>query len=122
MKANTRTLGDVIRDQRKLARLSLRELSAMTRVSNAYLSQVERGLHEPSLRVLTAVADALGVPLESMVPISQSETSKDGVPPFEVAVRADPWLNPEEKTALLTIYRSMIDRSDSADAPEARSQ
>ena len=40
----------------------------MSRVSNAYLSQVERGIHEPSLRVLRAVAEALDVPLETMVP------------------------------------------------------
>jgi len=34
------------------ANLSLRQLSALTEISNPYLSQVERGLHEPSIRVL----------------------------------------------------------------------
>ena len=42
-------LGGFIRAQRQMANLSLRQLSAMTKVSNPYLSQVERGLHEPSL-------------------------------------------------------------------------
>ena len=39
----------------------------MTNLSNAYLSQLERGLHEPSLRVLRALADALGMPLETLL-------------------------------------------------------
>ena len=43
--------------------MSLRELSTLTNVSNAYLSELERGLHEPSLRVLRAIASALGTPL-----------------------------------------------------------
>jgi len=45
-------LGEFIRAQRQLANLSLREMASMTSVSNAYLSQVERGLHQPSLKVL----------------------------------------------------------------------
>ena len=48
-------LGDFIKGQRKLAELSLRELAARTNVSNPYLSQIERGLHEPSVRVLKAI-------------------------------------------------------------------
>ena len=55
----TDALGDFIRAQRQLARLTLREMAAMTSVSNAYLSQVERGLHQPSLKVLHAIAEAL---------------------------------------------------------------
>ena len=60
-------LGEFIREQRQLARLSLREMARLTSISNAYLSQVERGLHEPSVRVLHAVSDALGIPLEDLV-------------------------------------------------------
>ena len=54
-------LGQFIRAQRTLANLSLREMAALTSVSNAYLSQVERGLHQPSLKVLRSIADALVV-------------------------------------------------------------
>jgi transcriptional regulator with XRE-family HTH domain len=46
--------GAFIRAQRTLANLSLRQLAELTRASNPYLSQVERGLHEPSVRVLRA--------------------------------------------------------------------
>ena len=56
------TIGSYIRAQRELSRLSVRELARMLQVSNAYLSQVERGMHEPSLRVLAAAAEALSLP------------------------------------------------------------
>src|SRR5450756_910358 len=59
-------LGTFIRAQRQMANLSLRQLSALTEVSNPYLSQVERGLHEPSVRVLRSIADALNVSAETL--------------------------------------------------------
>ena len=60
-------LGEFIRAQRQMANLSLRQLSAMTQVSNPYLSQVERGLHEPSVRVLRSIAEALNVSAETLL-------------------------------------------------------
>ena len=60
-------LGGYIRSQRQLAQLSLRELAARTNVSNAYLSQIERGLHEPSVRVITSIADALQLSAEALL-------------------------------------------------------
>src|SRR5947199_10456008 len=60
-------LGAFIRAQRQLADLSLREMAALTRISNAYLSQIERGLHQPSLTVLRAIADALGLTTEQLL-------------------------------------------------------
>ena len=61
-----RMLGGFIRAQRQMANLSLRQLSALAEVSNPYLSQVERGLHEPSVRVLRSIADALNVSAETL--------------------------------------------------------
>lgn len=60
-------LGTFIRTQRQLARLSLRELASLTSVSNAYLSQIERGLHQPSLKVLRSIADALELNTEQIL-------------------------------------------------------
>jgi transcriptional regulator with XRE-family HTH domain len=60
-------LGAFIRAQRQLADLSLREMAALTRISNAYLSQVERGLHQPSLSVLRAIAEGLGLTTEQLL-------------------------------------------------------
>ena len=53
--------------QRQLAQLSLREMATMTAVSNAYLSQVERNLHQPSLKVMQSIADALGIPTADLL-------------------------------------------------------
>jgi transcriptional regulator with XRE-family HTH domain len=60
-------LGAFIRTQRKLANLSLRQLAEMTSLSNPYLSQVERGLHQPSVRVLKLLSDALNVSAETLL-------------------------------------------------------
>jgi transcriptional regulator with XRE-family HTH domain len=110
-------LGAFIREQRKLAHLSLRELARMSRISNAYLSQVERGLHEPSLRVLNAVASVLEVPVEAMVSAHDDAFSGDTAgdhPSLELAIRLDPRLNPTQKQALLGVYRGFVLDSDSS--------
>ena len=61
------SLGDYLKDQRVAARLSLRQLADQAGVSNPYLSQIERGLHEPSVRVLRSIARALNVSAETLL-------------------------------------------------------
>jgi len=104
-------LGAFIRSQRRLANLSLREMAERTHVSNPYLSQIERGLHEPSVRVLKAIAAALNVSAETL--LSEAGLIEDddgaGTPPSsgaEKAIRADSALTDEQKRALLGVYRS----------------
>jgi transcriptional regulator with XRE-family HTH domain len=110
--AHLETLGSFIRSQRKLANLSLRELADRTRVSNPYLSQVERGLHEPSVRVLKAIAQALNVSAETLLAqagLLEDEPDADADQSgTESAIRADPDLDDEQKTALLGVYRSYV--------------
>ena len=112
-------LGAFIRAQRQLADLSLREMAALTRISNAYLSQVERGLHQPSLTVLRAIADALGLTTEQLLakagwtqagPVDAS-TGVPTDPPgnTEDIIRADPRLTDAQREALLGVYRSFIE-------------
>ena len=60
-------LGSYIRSQRKLANLSLRQLADLAKVSNPYLSQIERGLHAPSVRVLRSIAEALDLSAETLL-------------------------------------------------------
>ncbi len=60
-------LGAFIRERRKQANLSLRQLAELTSLSNPYLSQIERGLHQPSVRVLRAISDALNLSAETML-------------------------------------------------------
>lgn len=109
-----RQLGEYIRLQRQMADLSLRGMAELTKVSNAYLSQVERGLHQPSLRVLQAIAEALGIPADTLlaqagVVHGASEPGAEGRSGTEEAISSDPALTPEEREALLRIYRSFVD-------------
>ena len=106
-------LGTFIRTQRQLADLSLRQLSTLTRVSNPYLSQVERGLHEPSLHVLRSIADALDVSTETLLQyaglISREDDEDDeDDEATERAIRADRRLTIQQRTALLNVYRSYL--------------
>jgi transcriptional regulator with XRE-family HTH domain len=108
-RAQVDALGSVIRTQRQLAKLSLRDLAALTDVSNAYLSQIERGMHEPSVRVLRAIAEALGLPPDQLLRqagLLDSDPSADDTPSTEAAIRADPNLSDAQKEALLSVYRS----------------
>ena len=114
-------LGRFIHAQRKLAKLSLRELAAMSDLSNAYLSQLERGLHQPSMRVITQLARALGVPPETL--LRQAGLLDEAAPPSgeapgaatpeggsaEAAIRNDPSLTDAQREALLAVYRSFSD-------------
>ena len=106
-------MGAYIRSQRELANLSLRELSRMSQVSNAYLSQVERGLHEPSLRVMSAVADALSVPLQDLLSRTQEGSDQPGRESargvdVEAAIRAERRLSHSQQEALIAVYRSYL--------------
>ena len=107
------SLGALIRAQRELANMSLRQLSSLAEVSNAYISQIERGLHEPSVRVLKNVGAALGIPPETLLShlgldSDDAATDTTAAPQVstEEAILADPHLSQDEKRALLTVYRS----------------
>ena len=118
--AQREALGAFIREQRKRANLSLRQLAELTILSNPYLSQVERGLHQPSVRVLKAISGALNVSAETllaqaglidaMVPSEarDDEAAERTIPGTEEAIVADPRLGDEQKAALIAVYRSML--------------
>lgn len=110
-------LGSFLRSQRRLANLTLRQMAERTKVSNAYLSQIERGLHVPSVRVLRSIARALDLSAEAMLaqaglmadePASGQTEGSQGAQTTEAAIRADAKLNEDQKGALLTVYRSYL--------------
>jgi transcriptional regulator with XRE-family HTH domain len=110
-KAQLEMLGGLLRAQRIAADLSLRELAERTKVSNAYLSQLERGLHEPSLSVLRAISSALGVPLGPLltrVGMLESGGEEPALRETEAAILRDPELTEPQRTALLSVYRSFM--------------
>jgi transcriptional regulator with XRE-family HTH domain len=107
-------LGPYIRTQRHLADLSLRQLAAMTNVSNAYLSQIERGLHQPSVKVLRPIADALNLSGETLLARAGGAHPDQAQPPVssdtEAAILADPGLTDHEKDILVNIYREFCNK------------
>jgi len=117
--AQMKALGAFIRSQRKLANLSLRQLADLTTLSNPYLSQIERGLHQPSVRVLKLLSGALNVSAETLLaqaglldPAKPGASGAAGDEPaaasVESAISADERLADQQKAALLAVYRSML--------------
>jgi transcriptional regulator with XRE-family HTH domain len=104
-------LGEFIRAQRELARLSLRQLSDLSQVSNAYLSQVERGLYRPSAQILKSIADALQISHESVYARAGllDEDDQARTPPgVEEAIRLDERLTSEQKETLIRVYKGFL--------------
>jgi transcriptional regulator with XRE-family HTH domain len=102
-------LGQFIRTQRQIANLSIRKLASLAKVSNPYLSQIERGLYRPSADVLKNIADALQISAQSLyskVGLMEPDPDEDVVPDMEEAIRMDPRLSPEQKEALIRVYRN----------------
>ncbi|HEY7262042.1 MAG TPA: helix-turn-helix transcriptional regulator [Trebonia sp.] len=128
--ARRESLGALIRQQRQRANLSLRQLAELTSLSNPYLSQVERGLHQPSVRVLRAISEALNLSAETLLaeaglidaiagtrpdggqpgpgPAAPASPAPPAPPSTEDAIRADQRLSDEQKAALIAVYRSML--------------
>jgi len=116
--AQMENLGAFIRRQRKLANLSLRQLAERTTLSNPYLSQIERGLHQPSVRVLKLIAGALNVSAETLLTqaglldaAASGDLAAERDAPassVESAIIADARLADEQKAALLAVYHSMV--------------
>ena len=102
-----KALGEFIRTQRSLANLSLRQLSELTEISNAYLSQVERGLYRPSATVLKSIADALKLSTTAFYSRAGllDDDAPAAAPDVEEAIRLDERLTPEQKDALIRVYR-----------------
>jgi transcriptional regulator with XRE-family HTH domain len=120
--AQREALGAFIRTQRRMANLSLRQLAELTHLSNPYLSQIERGLHQPSVRVLKQISDALNLSAETLmaqaglIDAVAADAAGGGdetqaarqVPPTVDAIRGDERLSEEQKAALIAVYRSML--------------
>ena len=101
-------LGDFIRMQRELADLSLRQLADVAKVSNAYLSQVERGVYKPSAQVLKNIADALQLSTETLyrrAGLLDDEAAEREPPGVEEAIHRDESLTAEQKETLIRVYR-----------------
>ncbi|MGW1160991.1 helix-turn-helix domain-containing protein [Streptomyces sp. NPDC002513] len=105
---NVGNLGEYLREQRRNAQLSLRQLAEAAGVSNPYLSQIERGLRKPSAEVLQQVAKALRISAETLyvrAGILDAERDRGEGATYAV-ILADPTLTERQKQVLLQIYES----------------
>jgi transcriptional regulator with XRE-family HTH domain len=107
-------LGEFIRSQRRIADLSQRELARLADLSDAYLSQLERGLHEPSVRVLNGLAQALNVPTDRLLGYLGRHDDVTPVPSTESAIATDDRLTDTQKQSMLDVYRAFIAANDVA--------
>lgn len=116
---NVGNLGEYLREQRRTAQLSLRQLAEAAGVSNPYLSQIERGLRKPSAEVLQQVAKALRISAETLYVRAGilDERELDELETRAVIV-ADPSINERQKQVLLQIYDSFR-KENAADAANA---
>ncbi|MFD5517142.1 helix-turn-helix domain-containing protein [Streptomyces sp. NPDC127066] len=116
---NVGNLGEYLREQRRSAQLSLRQLADAAGVSNPYLSQIERGLRKPSAEVLQQVAKALRISAETLyvrAGILDAERDRDEVETRAV-ILADPTLNERQKQVLLQVYESFRKENGFETAP-----
>jgi transcriptional regulator with XRE-family HTH domain len=102
-------LGDFIRMQRDIADLSLRQLAELSDVSSAYLSQVERGLYQPSAHVLKGLAEALHVSVETLYTRAGLLDDTGRTVTVEEAIGLDDRLTADQKEALIRVYRGFVD-------------
>ena len=100
-------LGQFIREQRQLGRMSLRKLSEVAGISNPYLSQIERGLRKPSADILQQIAKALRISAETLYVRAGILEAREG-DDLAQAVLVDPYLTEDQKQTLLKVYRSFV--------------
>jgi transcriptional regulator with XRE-family HTH domain len=109
----TAPLGEIIRQQRELAEMSMRQFADLAGISNPYLSQIERGLRAPSEQVLEGIAGALKVSSDALY--RQAGLSPPGEEPADnallTAIATDPRLTARQRSALREIYKAFVGNS-----------
>jgi transcriptional regulator with XRE-family HTH domain len=109
-------LGEFIRRQRELNELSMRQLAELVGISNPYLSQIERGLREPSEKVLDSIAHNLELSAETLYEVGgrrhgDADDDETGVPPVVAAIHEDKKLTARQRQALVEVYNAFTGRS-----------
>ena len=106
---NVGSLGEYIRDQRRNAQFSLRQLAEAAGVSNPYLSQIERGLRKPSAEILQQIAKALRISAETLyIQAGILEERRGEGLELRASILADPLINEQQKQALLAVYDAFL--------------
>jgi transcriptional regulator with XRE-family HTH domain len=112
------SLGDYLREQRRNAQLTLRQLAEAAGVSNPYLSQIERGLRRPSAEILQQIAKGLRISAETLYVRAGILDERDGGLEVTAAILADGSINERQKQVLVDIYEAF--RTENAAAAQDR--
>ncbi|MEU6849039.1 helix-turn-helix transcriptional regulator [Actinacidiphila alni] len=113
-------VGEYLREQRRGARLSLRQLAEAAGVSNPYLSQIERGLRKPSAEILQQLAKALRISAETLyVQAGMLDARERDELEVPAAIMSDPSIDERQKQALIRIYESFRKENAAAEAATA---
>ena len=92
--------------------MSMRQFSELVGISNPYLSQIERGLRDPSARVLEAIADNLEMSAETLKQHQTRPRAAEQASGEEAAViaaiRADKQLSADQRRALIQVYEAFV--------------
>jgi transcriptional regulator with XRE-family HTH domain len=98
-------LGSYIRQQREVARLSLRKVAEMSGVSQAVLREIEEGIRQPSRTIIRSLAAALRLSAETLQlqaglidpqDIDQADAVRE--------IKRDPHLTARQRDALIEVY------------------
>ena len=103
------TLGEIIRQQRELAELPMRQLAAMVGISGPYLSQIERGLRAPSEQVLGAIATSLQTSADALQREAEALAPPEAPSEVIAAIDRDPDLTARQRQALVEIYTALTE-------------
>lgn len=109
-------IGGFIRQQREAAEVSLRQLAKLAGVSNPYLSQIERGLRKPSAEVLQQIAKGLSVSAETLYARAGLLDEAAARHLVVEAINLDEELSKDQRSALVTTYKSFIAANQAAAA------
>jgi transcriptional regulator with XRE-family HTH domain len=110
MERDSSSLGEIIRKQRELNEMSMREFARAVGISNPYLSQIERGLRAPSEQVLQSIARSLETSADNLREQAGLDSDEGGSETLE-AIKADPALTPRQRQALVQVYEAFVAQS-----------
>ena len=108
-KTHLRALGEYIKAQRQINQLTQRELAHLADLSDTYMSQLERGLHEPSIRVLKSLAESLGIRPDQLIMYASGLPTSEADVDTEEAIRRDARLSASQRRAMESVLRSYLE-------------
>lgn len=111
-KDNLKRLGEYLRSQRQFHQLSQRDLARLSDLSDTYMSQLERGMHEPSIRVLRSLAESLGVRPDQLIMYAAGLPTDESEVSTEEAIRLDVRLTDPQRKALLGVLASYLEANE----------